>query len=229
MTGDFINSVLTSSSTPHNDLYPINSTNMKKLLLTSDGFSNKKISDRFFELVDKKPSEIKVLFIPTASRYEDELKYVKLSENELVSLGIIKENVTWLDIEDVEKAGELKNYDVVYVCGGNTFFLMKKLIDTGLDKKIIEMIDAGKVYVGVSAGSVIAGPDISIAGPFDENDVGLQSMAGLGLTEKIVSPHYQRKEKQIIEDFKSKLPYEIVPLCDGQAYLEADGVISIIL
>lgn len=201
---------------------------MKKLLLTSDGFANKKIADKFLELVDKKPSDIKMLFIPTASRYEDELKYVKLSENQLVSLGIIKENIMWLDIDKIADAGELEGYDVIYVCGGNTFYLMKKLVDTGLDKKIIEIVNAGKVYVGVSAGSVIAGPDISIAGPFDENDIGLQSMAGLSLTEKIISPHYQRKEKSIIEDFKNKLSYEIVPLCDGQAYLDVDGTVSIV-
>ena len=36
------------------------------------------------------------------------------------------------------------------------------------------------------------------------------------------------KEKQIIEDFKSKLSYEIVPLCDGQSYLELNGVATIV-
>ena len=201
---------------------------MKKLFLTSDGFTNNKIGQRFLELLDDEVSKIRVLFIPTASRYEDELQYVKKSEDELISLGISKENITWLDVDSLENVGKLENYDVVYVCGGNTFFLMKKMIDTGLDKKLIDIINLGKLYVGVSAGSIIAGPDISIAGPFDENDCNLQSMTGLKLTEKVTSPHYQAKEKQIIDDFKNKLPYEVIELCDGQAYQETGQINSIV-
>lgn len=38
---------------------------MKKILLTSGGFDNKKIADKFLELVNKPVNEIKVLFITT--------------------------------------------------------------------------------------------------------------------------------------------------------------------
>src|SRR3989344_8018960 len=156
---------------------------MKKLLLTSSGFSNSKIGEEFLKLLDKNPTDVKVLFIPTASEYKlengEEMFYVKESEKELIGLGISKENIFWLDVKDTPMAGDVQSYDVMYVCGGNTFYLMDKLRKTGFDKKITDFVNSGKVYVGVSAGSVIAGPDISIASPFDPNDVDLKDMKGL--------------------------------------------------
>src|SRR5947207_2157169 len=133
---------------------------MKKLLLTSDAFTNHRIGEEFLNLLNKKPGDTKVLFIPTASEYKlengEEMFYVKESEKELIDLGILKENIFWLDVKNVEAAGDLSVYDVIYVCGGNTFYLLHKLKEIGFDKKIIELVESGKVYVGVSAGSVIA-------------------------------------------------------------------------
>lgn len=201
---------------------------MKKLLLTSTGFVNPKIGERFLSLLIKKPSETRVLFIPTASRTEDEVKYVRESEDELIQAGISKESIIWLDINNVSAAGNINRFDVIYVCGGNTFFLMQKLRETGLDKKIIELVRKGVVYVGASAGSVIAGPDISIAAPFDKNDIGLKDTTGLHLTDKVTSPHYKDEEKNIIDEFKKKLPYPVIPLTDNQALEETDDYSTIV-
>src|SRR3990167_3485011 len=114
---------------------------MKKLLLTSSGFSNSKIGEEFLKLLDKNPTDVKVLFIPTASEYKlengEEMFYVKESEKELIGLGISKENIFWLDIKSIATAGDIHDYDVMYVCGGNTFYLMCHLKNTGFDKKII--------------------------------------------------------------------------------------------
>ena len=164
-----------------------------------------------------------MFFVPTAARSENEMKYVKADEGRIIQMGIPKENIVWLDINNVSAAGNLDRFDAIYVCGGNTFFLMQKLKETGLDKKIIDLVNQGRVYVGASAGSVIAGPDISIASPFDENDIGLKDMSGLGLTDKVTHPHYKDEEKGIFEEFKNKLPYPLVPLTDSQALEEIYG------
>ena len=201
---------------------------MKKLLLTSTGFTNTKLADRFLALLGKAPADTRVFFIPTASRTEHEMFYVRESESELIQLGIPKENIVWLDINNVAAVGDLSRFDVIYACGGNTFFLMQKLREAGLDKKIVDLANQGKVYVGVSAGSVIAGPDISIAGPFDENDIGLTDMSGLHLTDKVTSPHCEDKEASIIEEFKDKLPYPVVPLTNSQTLEETDGKSAVV-
>ncbi len=41
-----------------------------KLLLTSGGLTNKSIADALFDLVGKKPEDISLVFIPTASNVE---------------------------------------------------------------------------------------------------------------------------------------------------------------
>jgi len=205
---------------------------MKKLLLTSSGFSNSKIGEEFLKLLDKNPTDVKVLFIPTASEYKlengEEMFYVKESEKELIGLGISKENIFWLDIKSIATAGDIHDYDVMYVCGGNTFYLMCHLKNTGFDKKIIEFVNAGKVYVGVSAGSVIIGPNIRISAHFDLNDIGLKDFTGLNLTDTIICPHYQRKEESIIDKFEKENNCEVLRLKDGQA-MEILGDISNII
>src|SRR3989344_392647 len=121
---------------------------MKKILLTSDGFVNPKISRRFLELAGKDTKDIKIFFIPTASRGEHEMSYVYESEKELLDLGILKEHIIWANsLEDIET----KDYDVMYVCGGNTFYLLNEIRKAAFDKKIIDFVNIGKVYVGVSA------------------------------------------------------------------------------
>ena len=50
---------------------------MKKMLLTSNGLSTPGIREAFHELQDKRVENVRVLLIPTASRTEGELVYVR--------------------------------------------------------------------------------------------------------------------------------------------------------
>lgn len=173
----------------------------------------------------KNPKGIKVLFIPTAAQGEHEMPYVYKSEKELIDLGILEANIVWAN--NLETT-ETENYDAMYVCGGNTFFLMNEIRKTSFDKKIIDFVRSGRVYVGVSAGSVIMCPDISISEPFDLNDVELKDTSGLHITSKIITPHYQRKEKAIINEWEKVHDYEVVRLNDGQA-MEVSDILEAII
>jgi dipeptidase E len=186
---------------------------MKKLLLTSTGFENPNISKEFLKLVKKSPSEIKVLFVPIAAKTEEELKYVKESKKELIDLGVKK------IIEVKKNINYKKDFDAIYICGGNTFYLLHRIRELSLDRLIKKFVKRGKIYIGVSAGSIIAGPNIEIASPFDKNKVNLKDLTGLNLINIIVSPHYCKKEEKIIENFKKKSKYKVIPLTDKQALL----------
>lgn len=201
---------------------------MTKLLLTSTGLANQNIKNQFLQIIDEPVSQIKIIFVPTAARSEEELKYVNESKKELLDLGIFKNNIKTLNLDNPVSFQEVKDFDVIYVCGGNTFYLLKKVRETGFDKVIIEFAKTDKLYLGVSAGSILVCPNIDIASPFDENDVNLTDLTGLNLTDVIVSPHYCEEEKQIIEDFKKKSQYKVVPLTDNQALLVIDGETKII-
>jgi len=201
---------------------------MTKLLLSSAGLTNQNITNQFLQIINKPVSQIKIIFIPTASRSKEELEYVDKSKKELLNLGITENNIKTLNLENSVSFQDIKNFDVLYVCGGNTFYLLKKVRETGFDKVIIKFVKTGKLYFGISAGSILACPNIDIASPFDKNDSNLTDLTGLNLTDVIISPHYCEEEKPIIDNFKRKLQYKIIPLTDKQALLVIDKEMKIV-
>lgn len=205
---------------------------MKKLLLTSDGLTSPALGKRFLELVGKDPKDIKVLFVPTASEMKRDEAYLKIKTayfaacgQIMLNLGLRKENIFWLDINDIPAAGDLDSHDALFVCGGNTFFLLHEVKRTGFDEKIIEFINKGKLYIGESAGSILVGPDILISTPFKENTIGIKDMTGLKITEKIICPHCNKRKKDLIDAFEKENHCEVVKLEDGQA-VEVLGEVS---
>ncbi|WEV74572.1 Type 1 glutamine amidotransferase-like domain-containing protein [Bifidobacterium sp. ESL0798] len=85
----------------------------------------------------------------------------------------------------------LSTCDIIWVGGGNTFFLLHELKRSGAADLIVEQVAAGKTYVGVSAGAVVAGPDIDYIGKMDERSAApsLKDVAGLNLVDFRVVPH----------------------------------------
>lgn len=195
---------------------------MTKLILTSTGFASQNISNRFLSLINKPVSKIKVIFVPTAARSEEELKYINEAKKELLDIKIQENNIKTLNLNNPIKYEEIKDYDAMYVCGGNTFYLLKKVRESGFDKAITEFVKKDKLYFGVSAGSIIVCSNIEIASPCDENDVNLKDLKGLNLVDVIVSPHYCEKERQDVEKFKKKSKIPVITLTDSQALLVID-------
>lgn len=86
----------------------------------------------------------------------------------ILDLGILKENITEHKIGNEININE---FDVMYMMGGNTFYLLNIIRKTGFDKNIKEFINSGKIYVGSSAGSEILGNSIDVALGYDDNNV----------------------------------------------------------
>ena len=197
---------------------------MKKILLTSNGLSSKKIKFAFKALFIKPIENVSVLFIPTASRTENEMIYVKKSYDELIESGVKKDNIVWFDIDAVNETSKyFESVDCIFVCGGNTYYLLSKLKEFGLDYKIIRAIEKGTVYVGVSAGSVITSPTIDHICFLDENDTGLMNFDALELIDKCVIPHY---EKSFNNQLISNKPF--VCITDESAILYENNIVTII-
>lgn len=103
---------------------------------------------------------------------------------------------------------DLSLYDMIYMMGGNTFYLLQKIRDTKFDIKLKEAINNGMIYVGSSAGSIILGNTIELALPFDKNEVNLTDFTGLKIVNGIIVPHANRKQefiKEKIEQYKDKI------------------------
>jgi dipeptidase E len=126
---------------------------MRKILLTSSGFDNIKIGKKALELIGKKSNLIKVLFIPTAAITESQKKIIPLCIDEIKNLGICSTNIELYNFEMPLDSKMVIDYDVIYVAGGNTRFLLEKMRSGYLPINLF--LDNGGLYIGVSAGSIV--------------------------------------------------------------------------
>jgi dipeptidase E len=193
---------------------------VNKLILTSSGINSPKIMKKFDDLSKKQRSEVKILVL-YGQKYPKYLAYVK---SELKKLKFDNKNIFYSNLDHVKLSKLLKEVDILYFMGGETFVLLKKLRQTKTDKLIKKFVESGKIFIGTSASAIIAGPNIEIAkwgSTGEENLAGLKEKdwQGLGLTNVAIFPHYENKLEKEIIDFKKEIKnkYPVVALKDGQA------------
>ena len=89
----------------------------------------------------------------------------------------------------------------------------------------VKFVKDDGLYYGISAGSIVAGPNIAFIAPLDDpslvrslSTIKLTHIKGLGLTNIAIAPHYNKKEYiSIIDGFQAKSKFPIMPLTDTQA------------
>lgn len=91
----------------------------------------------------------------------------------------------------VDFATAPESVDAVFVGGGNTFAIWHELRASGMDLVLDKRIRGGLPYIGLSAGSVIAGPDIEPSGLLDDpaQAPGLDNTTGFGWISDVPIPH----------------------------------------
>ena len=147
--------------------------------------------------------------------------------NTLQSLGLK------VDVLDVSSASyesivsALTKNDIIFVGGGNTFYLLQELRRSGADKIVAQEVNKGKLYIGESAGAVIACPDIGYCSGMDspEKAPDLTDYTGLGLVDFYIVPHIGNEEmgeaaKKAVEEYNSRLDLKIIT--DRQV-IQVDG------
>lgn len=126
-----------------------------RVLLTSAGLETEAIKDCFLELLDKEMASVKALFIPTAAINVGAIQVLPKCINDLLKCGIPAENITVFDLHVGMELQELIQYDVVYLCGGDTEYLLERINATGFHQPLLAYIHAEGLVLGVSAGSLI--------------------------------------------------------------------------
>jgi dipeptidase E len=192
---------------------------MRKLLLTSSGLDNEEIQKNFLGLLGGLIKDVKVLLI-FGVKNDEEMFYVNESKKELINLGIKEKNIIEANINN-QIFFPKEKFQVIYFCGGNTYYLLNRIKKLGFDK-LIKNSKKEILYVGVSAGSIIAGGNIEISGwgsEGDENYVGLEDLSGLNFTNVAVFPHYRNELKKEVDEFRDKVNYPVIELYNGEAIL----------
>ena len=174
-----------------------------------------------------------VTFIPTASIPESYTGYVGLGREALEQLGLRVEPLDVAEASAEELEASLSRGDLIYISGGNAFYLLQELKRKGADKLIQREIERGKPYIGESAGSVILAPSIEYVQLMDETQAApeLTSFAALGLIEKYPLPHYRcfpfvEMAETVLATYGGRL--SLVPITNHQAIIVRGRELSIV-
>ncbi|NLG26141.1 MAG: type 1 glutamine amidotransferase-like domain-containing protein [Clostridiales bacterium] len=189
----------------------------ENVLLTDAGFYNPHdlnqpltaIIDRFAQMLGKPFGEAKVLFIPTAAQDDEARQVAAILKEQLLSIGVAPGNIAVYDIDGALTEDQAMAFDAIYFTGGRDSHLLNRVRQTGFDRIVKRMVYANKVYVGQSAGSIIATPNIRgcFGGAYN------RETAGLCLVNAYIDAHCNFKP-----DLKGQdLPLPHIMLRDHQA------------
>ncbi len=190
---------------------------MRKVILASHGFQkNRNLNKHILGLLPKSAKELSAVIITTASvGWKEKNKHAVLAKQVLEDMGFKK--VVFLDVE-FENQNELKKYDVIYISGGNPFYLLYHLKKSGADATISQLASKGVVVIGISGGGVVLGPDITIVDYFDKklNIVNLEDLTALDITNTVMYPHYKKEVEDELKKFESQYGHRVKRLRDDQ-------------
>lgn len=159
--------------------------------------------DELVKLLGKPLDGASVAVIPNAQDYYSERvrKYKNQDfESILSKLGLKAETTDLRSYDNAEKLkSKLESFDIIWARGGNTFCLRYEMRRSGFDDVISDLLQAGIVYGGDSAGALVAG--ISIGG-IESADI----------------PEYA---EEVINEGLKLVPYVVLPHLDNPEFAEA--------
>lgn len=190
-----------------------------RLLLTSNGLGNDKIKQFFVGQFDRLDNKSAALIGLVDNEWDK--NRVEESKKELTDLGI---RVQEIDIGKDDIYSRYPDFDVYYVCGGNTYHILDRMRATGMERILLDAVNKDKFYVGVSAGSILAGPDIGTARAYgDINDLGMQNLGSFHWIPFLIFPHYTEERKKDVLDFKKfRFQEPVIALTDNQGLFVTD-------
>ncbi len=203
---------------------------MKTLFLTSS------VSGVAYDLPRHFPQGTKGLrlaFIDTAAEVkEGDMTWLKDDRQSLVDAGFSVEDYTVTGKTQKQVRTDLTKADVLYFSGGNTAYALQQMQKCSGIEIVRELVtQKGRTYIGTSAGSIMAAPDISPYNQFENLKFApdLQGFIGFNLVNFVVFPHwgdeYFRAKylKNRLEYAYKDNQYPIMVLTDSQyVYVKDD-------
>ncbi len=209
-----------------------------KLLLTSAGLKNKTLAKALLDMVGKPAGEISVAFIPTAMNptRNDKTWFI----NNLYEL--TQQKYKFIDIVDISALPKwnwqerLEAADVIFVSGGTSAHLMHSIEESGLKELLPELLKT-RVWVGISAGSVVMSPTLNLSDQerslWYKEKFGYEAKEGLNLVDFYIRPHLNSKKHikvggESLEEIVKKVPQIVYALDDQMAVNVVDGKVEVV-
>ncbi|MBP6038150.1 MAG: Type 1 glutamine amidotransferase-like domain-containing protein [Candidatus Saccharimonas sp.] len=199
-----------------------------KLLLTSSGLSKRAIGEKLQQMVGKAPSDCKVGFIPTAANVELYNKDWLIAQfGQLQRYGFYQIDIVDIAADGVDWRARLDDVDVLWLSGGNTFYLLDQMRKTEFGTWLAEHAK-DKVYVGGSASTIVVTPTINIAKGVDENTVQLTDLTGLQLVDFEVNVHCDENAFESTRVYAESSTHDVYALDDLSAIAVENGRIEVV-
>ena len=136
-----------------------------------------------------------VVFIPTACYgegfepgYEEHFKPFE-------DIGMSVEKFDLKNKSEEQTRAVMKDAGIIYGGPGNTFYLLQYMKSSGFKDILKKELASGCIYLGSSAGSIVASPDISFIAPMDDRSKAeLSDTTGLNLVDFLFLPHCDHAE-----------------------------------
>ncbi len=190
-----------------------------KLLLASDG---EFLINQGYALLGIPRTLMHIGYVTTASKGARSTEYVQRHKKAMEQHGY---RYAEIDIENKsEQMVEhfFRDKNVIHIEGGNTFYLLQAVKRTGFDKIIKSYVTQGKIYVGTSAGSSIAGPTIGLSSHIPK-DASVEQITALNLVPFQVVSHFTPEKTNAVRQQIKTTHYTVKILRDGQGILVEDG------
>lgn len=201
-------------------------TTMKYILTSSFNL----VADDCLRYLGKSSKGLKVAFIDTAADMynKTEEAWLQADRTALVNAGCEVTDYTLVDKDKITLQQELSGFDIFFVAGGNTFYLLEKAKKSGFVELLKENAWKDKIYIGSSAGSVLLSHDIDAIKFLDDPKyASLESTRAVGLLNFVFFPHWGAEDK-FQERYNKAFEYiyqkgiAVLTVTDHQ-YLLADG------
>lgn len=184
----------------------VNPETLKKLKDYIGGFKNKKI-----------------IYVPTAANaigWEAWKTYG--------SFEVVKNSGCNVEARQLEECRDVKidefigKPDIIWFAGGYSGYLMYWILKTKLDQYLMTLLKKDTIYVGSSAGSMIAGISLDVSEWFlGDPEPGAHFIPSLKLVDFDIYPHYE--ETLLPEIKKHYQGNKIYLLKDGEEIVVEDG------
>jgi dipeptidase E len=208
-----------------------------KLLLTSQGITNKTLEIALLQLLGKPFEQAHITFIPTAANIDkgdkswlvsdmNNLKKLRFPTFEITDIAIMSKTV-WLP--SFEKA------DLLVFGGGTAPYLMEWL-EKSEAASILPKLLQTKVYMGISAGSMVTAKHISMS---SQNILNYEQTGdfkptnGLGLVDFEIRPHlnsaaYPKVRLEYLETLSKENHATFYALDDQTAVQVVDDAVTVV-
>lgn len=191
-----------------------NEFSLKKLQEVIGGFAGKKIA-----------------YIPTAANGEDGWESWKTKKGgtwELVNN--LYANVKTVVLENYGNNSvikELMGNDIVWFAGGMAGYLLYWIQRCKIDLNVDKILSGQTLYVGSSAGAMVAGQTIQISNWLDvDGERGSENFKPMGLVDFDIFPHF--KDEYLAEIKKKYTGPKIYLLKDGEEIIVEDDKVEVI-